>query len=345
MIRPAKHIIPDFHHYPSVGDEDWQYAFAAANVKSLVAKMLTKATFIDMATAKSFEAAVDMLGNSEYALPQGNKTFDELEKILKQRRTEARKLFKKLIIDEQLVELILEREDSANLRLALRRKLTEKPLGADYSNDGSVPAEKFEGIFEEENYSPLPLHMREAIEKAVLAYYQNKDIRQIDYAIDSAQAAYRLGKAMELENVFLTELFRMQVDLTNIRTMLRLKFSESEQQNVFLEGGYIGFERLKHGIDVGYEAMGPLFASTPYYNIVESGASYLALNKSFLKLEHNCEMHLNGYLKSTSTITAGAQPIVAYLLMKEHEIRMVRLVLTAKKNALDTRLILDRLGE
>jgi hypothetical protein len=31
--------------------------------------------------------------------------------------------------------------------------------------------------------------------------------------------------------------------------------------------------------------------------------------------------------------------------MKEHEIRMVRLILTGKKNNLDVKLILDRLGE
>jgi vacuolar-type H+-ATPase subunit C/Vma6 len=43
-------------------------------------------------------------------------------------------------------------------------------------------------------------------------------------------------------------------------------------------------------------------------------------------------------------ITAGPQPIIAFLLMKENEIRTVRLILTAKKNHLDTKLILDRIS-
>jgi len=68
-------------------------------------------------------------------------------------------------------------------------------------------------------------------------------------------------------------------------------------------------------------------------------------NKSFLKTEQQCEQHLTGFLKTTVSITAGPQPLVAYLLMKENEIRMVRLILTAKKNFLDTKLILDRIGE
>jgi V/A-type H+-transporting ATPase subunit C len=83
---------------------------------------------------------------------------------------------------------------------------------------------------------------------------------------------------------------------------------------------------------------------TPYYRIVDIGAGYLVSDKSFLKVEQQCEDYLAGFLKTTIRITAGPQPIIAYLLIKENEIRTVNLILTAKKNNLDTRLILDRLG-
>jgi len=228
--------IIDFYTYPPIGGDDWRYTFQTAQVRALEMQMLSRATFLDMANAESFEMAVDLLGASEYALPKGERTFTDVENILQLRRSQARELFKDLMIDEPLVKLIRTREDFANMRLAIRRKLTEKPLGTDYSNDGNVPAELFEEIFEEENYSPLPDYMQEAIERAVLAYYQNrdpalreqKDIRQIDYALDSAQAQYNLQEAHRLEDLFLLGLFRIQIDLTNIRTMLRLKFTESQ---------------------------------------------------------------------------------------------------------------------
>jgi V/A-type H+-transporting ATPase subunit C len=127
--------------------------------------------------------------------------------------------------------------------------------------------------------------------------------------------------------------------------MLRLKFTKSEQRNVFLEGGYLGLERLKDALDVDYEALGSLFYVTPYYEIVQAGAGYLTSNKSFLKIEQRCENFLADFLKTTIQITAGPQPIIAYLLMKENEIRTVRLLITAKKNALAPKLILDRIGE
>jgi len=87
-----------------------------------------------------------------------------------------------------------------------------------------------------------------------------------------------------------------------------------------------------------------LFYVTPYYEVVDAGANYLLSHKSFLRLEQRCEEHLLGLLKTTIQITTGPQPIIAYLLMKENEIRMVRLILTAKKNFLDTQLILDRIS-
>ena len=62
-------------------------------------------------------------------------------------------------------------------------------------------------------------------------------------------------------------------------------------------------------------------------------------------MEQQCDEFLSGFLGSTIQVTAGPQPIIAYLLMKEDEIRRVRLILTAKKNLLDTKLILDRLGQ
>ncbi len=339
--------ILDFYTYPPIGGDDWRYTFQTAQVRTLEMQMLSRAALLDMANAESFEQAADLLSGSDYALPRGGRDFAEVEEILQQRRAAVRELFSDLMLDEPTVELFRTRDDFANLRLAVRRTMTEKPLGTDYSSGGNVPPEMIEQIFSEEDEFSKPVfpdYVQEAVEQAVLAYYQQKDIRRIDYAIDTVQAQYNLRRARRLKSVFLLGFFRIQIDLTNIRTMLRLKFTESEQPNVFLEGGFIELERFRHGAELGYEALGPLFFVTPYNRIVDTGANYVASSKSFLRVEQQCDEHLTGFLKSTVLITAGPQPIIAFLLMKENEIRTVRLILTAKKNHLDTKLILDRIS-
>ncbi len=340
----------DFYTYPPVGTDDWRYLSQTALVRMLEMQMLARATLLDMANADSFAHAADLLSATEYALPQGSKSPAELENLLLARRYAVRELFEDLILHKPVVHLFKTRDDFANLRLALRRTLTEKPLGTDYSDQGNVPPEFFEKVFSEEpsESAQLPDYMQQAADKAALAYYQQKDVRQIDYAIDQFQAEYNLKTAQELHSIFLLGLFRIYIDLTNIRTMFRLKFTQSQDQfqhdKVFLKGGYLTLERLKLGLDAGYESLAQLFFVTPYWRVVEVAANYLASNKSFLKIEQQCEEHLTGFLKSTIQIITGPQPIIAYLLMKENEIRTVRLILTAKKNSLDTKLILDRIS-
>jgi V/A-type H+-transporting ATPase subunit C len=315
--------------------------------------MLSATTLLDMANAENFEQAADLLAAGEYALPHSGGNFAEVENMLHRRRSAVRELFEQLMIDKLIAKLFRTRDDFANLRLALRRTLTERPLGADYSSEGNVSPQIFEQVFEEENYQLFPDYMAEAAEQAILAYYQDKDIRRIDYAIDQVQAEYNLKEAHRLKSIFLSGLFRIQIDLINIRTMLRLKFippltgagfTESEHRNIFLKGGFVEQERLEKALDVGYESQGHLFFVLPYHRVVETGANYLMSDKSFLKIEQQCEEFLTGFLKSTIQITAGPQPIIAYLLMKENEIRNVRLILTAKRNFLDKKLILDRIS-
>jgi V/A-type H+-transporting ATPase subunit C len=353
MIEAAEQPVLDFYMYPPVGGDDWRYAFQTAQVRALETRILSAATLRNMANTEDFEQAADLLASSDYALPHGGRNFAEVENMLQAKRSAVRRLFEDLMIDKSVVELFKSRDDFANLRLALRRILTERPLGTDYSGDGNVSPEVLEQVLGEENYGLFPDYMAETTEQAVLAYYQNKDVRRIDYAIDRLQAEYNLRKAHQLKSLFLIGLFRIQIDLTNIRTMLRLKFTqpltgagftESERRDVFLKGGFIEMGRLERAPDAGYESQGQLFFSLPYHRLVEAGSGYLASDESFLRLEQQCEDYLTGFLKTTAQITAGPQPVIAYLLMKENEIRNVRLILTAKKNFLDSKVILDRIS-
>lgn len=344
MTTISEKPLLDFCLYPPVGEEDWRYAFASAQVKSLQTFMLGRTLLQDMANAIDFSQSVDLLSATEYPYTQET-SIEQINENLLEKRKQVRNLFCDLVVDKGIAELLKARSDFANLRLALRRKLTEKPIGVDYCSDGFVPASEFESVFEQENYAPLPIYMREAIEAAVLAYYQNKDIRQIDYALDAEYFRYIIAKATELKNDFLIGLYRMRADLTNIRTMLRLKYRQAEELDGFVPGGYVDESVLKHCVNLDYDSIKTMFFSTPYYELVEAGVGYLVSDNSFLKVEQRCDSYIAGYLESGFMVTAGSQPLIAYLLLKEDEIRNVRLVLTGKKNLLDPKLILDRLAD
>jgi V/A-type H+-transporting ATPase subunit C len=343
MNGQAHTKIVTFFHYPPLGPENWRYTYATARVRTLMAEMLELSTLADMANAASFDDAVDVLSNTDYTMAQGSRSLADLEEVLLTKRAEVRSLFEQLAVDDKLAELFKARVDMANLRLAVRRVVTDKPVGDDYSDQGNVSPDEFEEILEQENYGLFPDYLQEAVERAVLGYYENKDIKAIDFGIDQAHAEYALKTADDLESIFLEGLFRLQIDLNNLRTMLRLKFLETEERAGFIEGGFVDVDRFRHGVDVDYETIPGLFLATPYHTIIEEGVRYLQSHESFLMTEQRCDEYLRGFLEASGNITAGLQPLVAYLLLGEDEVRKVRLILTAKKNGLDKDLILDRI--
>ncbi len=344
MQNLEKLQLDQYSRTPSPGVEDWSYAHASARVRALETVMLGKSLLRDMANAQNFEDSVEMLTSTEYALNQPF-TLANAEQKLVDKRAQNKNLFLELMLDHKIAELILARADFANMRLALRRVLTDRPIGHDYKSWGNVQPEEFEEIFETERYDRLPGYLHEGVEAAVLAYYQDKDIRQIDYQIDRHEMAYRLQTAKEIKNEFLINFFMIKIDLQNIKTLLRLKMAQDQRKDLFFEGGFVLTDRLTHALEIGYEALGQLFYPTLYHEVIETGVSYLVNENSFLKLEKAIDDYILGFLKTTRSITAGPQPVIAYFVAKEMEIRTLRMVLTGKRHKLMTKLLVDRMPE
>ena len=182
---------------------------------------------------------------------------------------------------------------------------------------------EFEDILQQENFERLPEYLQEAVESAVLGYYENKGYpadrlwhRQDALSVEDEGPGRRIGQRL------LSPPFgRIQVDLYNIRTMLRLKMAQRDDREFLLRQGFVDMDKFVHGLAAPYESVSGLFFATPYYEMIEEGVRYLRSEQSFLKLEQQCEDYMMGFLKSTKEIAAGPQPVIAYFLMKEAEIR------------------------
>jgi hypothetical protein len=68
MARIGKQTIHDFYIYPSVGEDDWGYAFETAQVRIYEMSLLSRGLLQDMANADGFSQAVELLSGTEYAV-------------------------------------------------------------------------------------------------------------------------------------------------------------------------------------------------------------------------------------------------------------------------------------
>ena len=152
----SEETIFEFLTYPTAGADDWRYTSQSAQVRVMEMLLLTRATLMDMANAPDFASAAGSLGGGDYALSQTNVRFEDVDRLLREKRVAVRALFAEWMLDEAVVTLFRSRDDFANLRLALRRVLTERPVGDGYSSEGNVAPEVLAQVFEEDNYALLP---------------------------------------------------------------------------------------------------------------------------------------------------------------------------------------------
>ena len=127
MLATDQAVI-DFHRYPPIGTDDWRYGFATARIRCLETTFLTRGTLLDIANAENLAVALELLASSDYALSGSVESLVSIEELLLQRRHEVRELFISLMLDEPLVEILQARQDFANMRLAIRRIVTDRPV-------------------------------------------------------------------------------------------------------------------------------------------------------------------------------------------------------------------------
>ena len=329
---------------PDVGSDDWGFAFQAAIVRSMETSLLSGVLLQDMAAANGLSEAVEMLSGTDYAISSSKISLPEIEKTLIEARSELAGFFADLLAQSPVAILPAMLVDISNARLAVRRFVSEQPIGDDYSPDGSEPPSNYETVFEQDDYTFLPNHLQEAIEQGTLAYYKNKDIRDIDYAIDQVQIDAVIRLAQEAKCPFLAGLTRVGADLTNIKTVMRKTLMGRDTIAGFLEGGFVEIDKLKAAVMGELEQFSSICFATPYGAIIDEGLEYLGKQNSFLKLEALCDGYFDDCLNLAGQITAGIQPAIAYYYKKADQIRKVRMILTAKSNMLEKQLILDRLG-
>ncbi len=328
--------------------EDWRYAFAIGSLRVHQTRLLESSRLNDLANSLSVDEMLSRLVGTAYALSgESGPLSEQIEARLKHLRWAAYDLVIPMCVDESLERFLQGPEDFRNVKILLRGSLVENSPKLELSDLGFISPDQLRQNFEAEKYGFLPPAMAQAIQEAIVDYYDDKNPRNIDLAVDRGAIMYRSTLAGELKNEYLLGLCAMLADLNNIRSLARIKWLEEDTKllsRVFLPGGSVELSRLQTALSGSWETISPLFFATPYAQLVEEGFGALAADDSFLHLERYCDDCLAEYLRATNQVTAGAEPLVGYLLSVEQEIRSIRLIFSAKQAKLSAETIRDRLA-
>ncbi|MFV0313992.1 MAG: V-type ATP synthase subunit C [Anaerotignum sp.] len=316
------------------------YPFAVASVRSMENSLMTKQKLMQMADAKTAEEALRILSDSAYGKTQ-IKDIYEFEKMIENHMEETYQAVAGLIPQETFIDIFLYKNDYHNIKVLLKEEVSTVSGKNFLIKGGTIPTETLRKNLRERNYVELPNIDGGAVEEAVSLYAKTHNGRYIDTILDKACFSTMDKAAKQLGNAYVSGYVQMLADITNLKTLIRVKkmgrgYEILEES--FVPGGSIRIDLAEKAFRS--DSVVAILKETPYGALCEE---YMDLG--FTAFEKACDDYLMEYVKDAKYKTLTSEPVIAFILAKETEVKCIRIIMTCKMHNIDADIIKERVRE
>lgn len=315
-----------------------RYAYAVGKIRALESRLLTKNRLERILESATVQDALRELEGTEYAKAlSGIKNEDEIETKLQYELNKVYKLLTELSLNPELTNLWLISRDIDNIKIFLKIKLGQKEKQPVTAPGGLFSPQVIRKMVEDNNYKRLPAIISEAARNAGEEFNKHPDSQLVDILLDKAKYDYFFEVLSDSENLFLRELIERKIDLTNIKTFIRLKIRKLEKS--LLEKLLIGYGKISKKIflslwEGSLDDLVHKLQFTAYARILKKGLLHYKQENSLGYLEKEFDDYLVNFIKQAKYVVFGLEPLVGYLIAKEYEIRNIRTIMLGKFNHL-----------
>jgi V/A-type H+-transporting ATPase subunit C len=320
--------------------DDTRYAYAVARIRGLETRLLDR-QWIERLLAEDASGALKVLSDSAFqeVIADVHRPED-LERALTRMMAETLGVVSGIAPDPELIDLFRVRYDFRNLRSLVKASLlkmltdeVELPVDELGLTDGpgTVALSVLVEAAVDDDYLMLPTHLADAARRATDAHRDLGELSLVDAILVRAMWEHQLTVAHASGSDFLVDYIRAEIDLANIKAFVRIKQVDGEVsdiERVFVPGGTLGrsffdeflgepHDSLARALEYGdYSALAPVFREWTS----ESGPA----------LELACDNLLLSRVDHASRVAYGVDPLVAFILMRSLEVKLVRAAVTSK---------------
>lgn len=329
--------------------DNLNYAHAVGRLRVLETKLLDKTKIERMIDSSSPEEAIKVLEETEYSnyMASVNRPAD-YEIFLKEALNDLYNLMYEVTPENLVVDVMNTRYDYHNIKVLIKEHILEKDLSNIYISLGTININLLKEYLSSKKSKDVNPIMAEGILKALETFDKDKDPQMIDIVLDSYMYKDMSYKASKLDDKFLKEYIKMHIDLTNIKTLLRARKQEKDRNffnEVIIQGGNINKDVYMELLNEPDENILKKLPGSLYEKILAEGIKeYINTGKLnyFEKLSDNFLME---YVKKAKHITFGLEPIIGFIIAKETEIKVLRIVMIGKLNSVAPEVIRERLRD
>lgn len=325
----------------------YDYAYACGRVNALATKLIDRARYQRMVEAQDAAEALRVLAETDYAGAVAEiRDPSEFEIALARELDRVYRLLAELAPDPFLLRMFGYRFDFHNLKVLLKAAAA----GQDHSHllvrRGTVPPERLAAALD--GRAELPAPFVGPVTTAREAFAATHDPQLIDAMLDGGLYELLADEARRRRYELILRYMRASIDLINIRTFLRVRRlgkDETFLRQVLLNGGTLDVRRFValHGQPL--DAFADRLARTPYWRIAAEGVRLLSEGAPLSGLEKLSDDYLTALIKEAKFVPLGPEPLFAYVLAKESEIRNIRIILAGKVNGVPAEIIRERLRD
>ncbi len=299
------------------------YPYAAAHAFALENKLLSRDRLERMVDAPSADDAYKILAETEY----GNSISElssphDYERLLSKETQKLYELMESISPAPDITSLFFVKYDFHNLKVLLKARYLGRSQDNLLMEGGTLSIEVLEKAIEDRDYGMLPSIVAKAIEELDEMMDLKVDPRRIDLIMDR--------------------------DLINIRSFIRIrKMDESFGflREVLLPNGTLDAAFFEKIMQIPLEGVAEQFVHTEYAELVRQGLQDFLRTGNLTTYERLMDNFLLDYVRSKRWSPLGLEPVIGYLLAKENEIRLIRIVMVGKINNLSAEKIRERLRD
>ncbi|MCY6959036.1 V-type ATP synthase subunit C [Clostridium brassicae] len=326
-----------------------EYVRAVPRIRSIENRLLDRAKIERMIEGNSAEETFKILQETEYGTLMNNiKRPEDYEIILSEELKKLYSFMYEIAPDKNLIDIMSIRYDYHNIKVLLKEKALNKELSYLLIPVGTIPVDEMKDyVLTDENKDLAPL-MRDAIEETEAAFEETKDPQQIDIILDKYMYKDMFSRAEKLQESYLLEFLNKNVDLINLKTLLRVKKQNKSRkflEEVLIEGGKLEKEVLIDMLNGSNENIVSRLQYSDYNEIIKAGMDEYLQSGKLNVLEKLSDNFIMDFIKDSKYVSFGIEPLLAYIFAKENEIKIVRIIMVGKLNNIAGDVIRERLRD
>lgn len=328
---------------------DNKYLYPVTRTRVLETKLLDSTKVDRMVEANSADDVIKILGETEYAnsISEMKHSLD-YETVISMEIENTYKYMREILPEPELVDIFLLKYDIHNLKVLLKSSLLGENNDFLLRDLGTIPVSKIKEILKEKDFRILHPIIIAGLEELFVSFESTPDPQMIDIVLDRCQYSAMYQLAQKSKNKFLQDFIKSQIDMINIRSFLRVKGANLGREylaKVLLQHGNLEINYYEKYLDESLDAFKDSLWTRDFYSVLQEGLESYEKNKTLTRFEKLSDDYIFNIAKKGKFVAFGIEPLVGYLMAKENEAKIIRIIMVGKMNNIPNEIIRERLRD